>query len=306
MGAAVGANLLRNGVPLQLFDLHGDKNVPEPLRGSLGGAVWASSAQEAAAAADVVITALPRPADVSAAFAGPRGILAGLRKGATWIEHSTTDFENTAAVRAQVEAIGGFAVEAPLTGGMQILRAGKMVTLVGANPEVLEGDIASLIALSAPRIIRCGEFGHATIIKAWPDPLYWLLFNSTLSGVALTGSRSPGGCQIFSNILCAAHDVAIGETLCVAKKAGLDMKLVNRSGVPPGVHRRCCHTDRLARHDATVLKPRPLVNHGLNIPDIVSDRCLTRCVSRRGTRSAGRPRCRACSKGTTTQTSPRR
>ena len=32
--------------------------------------------------------------------------------------------------------------------------------------------------------------------------------------------------KIFSNILCAAHDVAVGEALCVAKKAGLDMKLV--------------------------------------------------------------------------------
>jgi len=99
-------------------------------------------------------------------------------------------------VREQVEALGARAVEAPLTGGMQILRAGKMVTLVGAEPEVFEGEIANLVALSAPRIVRCGTFGHATIIK------------------------------IFSNILCAVHDVAVGETLCVAKKAGLDMKLV--------------------------------------------------------------------------------
>merc|ERR1712137_877164 len=91
---------------------------------------------------------------------------------------------------------GAAAVEAPLTGGMQILRAGKMVTLVGADPAVFEGDIASLVALSAPRIVRCGEFGHATIIK------------------------------IFSNILCAVHDVAIGETLATCRKAGLDMKLV--------------------------------------------------------------------------------
>jgi hypothetical protein len=79
---------------------------------------------------------------------------------------------------------------------MQILREGKMVTLVGADPAVFEGPIAALVALSAPRIVRCGEFGHATIIK------------------------------IFSNILCAAHDVAVGEALCVAKKAGLDMRLV--------------------------------------------------------------------------------
>jgi len=100
------------------------------------------------------------------------------------------------AIREKVEVAGARAVEAPLTGGMQILRAGKMVTLVGADPAVFEGQIAELVALSAPRIVRCGEFGHATIIK------------------------------IFSNILCAVHDVAVGEALCVCKKAGLDMKLV--------------------------------------------------------------------------------
>merc|ERR1719160_2040369 len=71
-----------------------------------------------------------------------------------------------------------------------------MVTLVGADPEVFDGTIADLIALSAPRMVRCGTFGHATIIK------------------------------IFSNILCAMHNVAIGETLSVCKKAGLDMRLV--------------------------------------------------------------------------------
>lgn len=196
LGAAVAGNLLRNNVPLTLFDLHGDKNVPDVLRESLAGAKWAKTAKEAAEASDVVITALPRPEHVTAAFSGETGILAGLRKGSTWIEHSTTDFVNTEKIRQQVEAKGASAVEAPLTGGMQILRAGKMVTLVGADPAVFEGQIAELVALSAPRIVRCGEFGHATIIK------------------------------IFSNILCAVHDVAIGETLATCKKAGLDMKLV--------------------------------------------------------------------------------
>ena len=67
--------------------------------------------------------------------------------------------------------------------------------MVGARPEVFD-EVKDLISLSAPRIVRCGEFGHASIIK------------------------------IYSNILCAFHDVAVAETLCVAKKEGMDMKLV--------------------------------------------------------------------------------
>lgn len=196
LGAAVASNLLRHNVDLTLFDVAGPANIPAELQNDLAGASWSSSAKEAAQCSEVIITALPRPEHVTAAFSGDDGILAGMRPGATWIEHSTTDFENTAVIREKVEAKGAHAVEAPLTGGMQILREGKMVAFVGADPSVFEGTIAELIALSAPRMVRCGEFGHATIIK------------------------------IFSNMLCAAHDVAIGETLCTARKAGLNMKLV--------------------------------------------------------------------------------
>ena len=195
MGAAVATNLLRNNVPVILYDIEGDKNIPEPLRPLLTDAIWADSAYEAAQKSEVIITALPRPEHVTEAFSGEKGILAGLQPGSTWIEHSTTDFENTEKIKQLVESKGANAVEAPLTGGMQILREGKMVTLVGAQEEVLN-KVEDLIALSAPRIVRCGDFGHATIIK------------------------------IFSNILCAVHDVAVGEALCVAKKAGIDMKTV--------------------------------------------------------------------------------
>ena len=151
VGAAVATNLLRNDVPLVLYDLQGDANVPAPLREKLAGATWAASAAEAAAGSEVVITALPKPEHVSAAFESPGGILEGLQAGTTWIEHSTTDFVNTERVRSLVEAKGAHAVEAPLTGGMQILRAGKMVTLVGADPAVFEGDIASLVVRRGAR-----------------------------------------------------------------------------------------------------------------------------------------------------------
>ena len=38
---------------------------------------------------------LPRPGNVKEAVEGPDGILAGLDKDKVWIDHSTTDFEQT-------------------------------------------------------------------------------------------------------------------------------------------------------------------------------------------------------------------
>ena len=66
------------------------------------------------------------------------GILAGLQPNSVWIEHSTTDFENTLKIRSEVEKRGAQAVAAPLTGGMQILKVGKMVSLVGADEDTFK------------------------------------------------------------------------------------------------------------------------------------------------------------------------
>ena len=99
MGAAVATNLLRNNVPLVLYDLEGAKNIPEALRDQLVEATFVSSAREAAEQSEVIITALPEPTHVTAAFSGNDGILAGLQPGSTWIEHSTTDFLNTEKIR---------------------------------------------------------------------------------------------------------------------------------------------------------------------------------------------------------------
>eukprot|EP00913_Durusdinium_trenchii_P018077 g16986.t1 len=55
-----------------------------------------------------------------------------------------------------------------------------MVSLVGADEETFQ-RVKPLIALSAPRIIRCGDFGHETVVK------------------------------ILTNMLCAVQDCAMGE-----------------------------------------------------------------------------------------------
>lgn len=44
---------------------------------------------------DVVITALPAPPHVKKVLKGEDGVLAGLRSGGVWIDHSTTDYQQT-------------------------------------------------------------------------------------------------------------------------------------------------------------------------------------------------------------------
>ena len=56
--------------------------------------------------------------------------------------------------------------------------------------------VEPLIALSAPRIVRCGDFGHETVVK------------------------------ILTNMLCAVQDCAMGEVMMIAKKCGVDLKLL--------------------------------------------------------------------------------
>ncbi|CAJ1377324.1 unnamed protein product [Effrenium voratum] len=198
LGQAVVGNLLRAGLAPVIYDVKGESSASKLLD---QGAVWASSGKALAEKCDVVLTGLPRPTDVSAAMGltasgvGPDGILAGLQPGTVWIEHSTTDFENTNKIRAEVEKRGCKAVAAPVTGGMQILKVGKMVALVGADEETFQ-QVKPLISLSAPRIIRCGEFGHETVVK------------------------------ILTNMLCAVQDCAMGEVMMIAKKSGVDMKLL--------------------------------------------------------------------------------
>lgn len=64
---------------------------------------------------DVVITALPAPPHVKKVLKGEDGVLAGLRSGGVWIDHSTTDYQQTLEL-AKEAGMTGFS----LTSAVQI------------------------------------------------------------------------------------------------------------------------------------------------------------------------------------------
>ena len=166
---------------------------PEALADIPDSITRANSPRELAEMSDVVLTALPIPSDVRQVMTGQDGVLSGLQPGGVWIDHSTTDYYQTLELAEEAEVKGIRVLEAPLTGGLTLLKQGKMTVLVGGDRELYE-QCLPILKLSGKNVLYLGPLGTATITK------------------------------IVSNMLAACNNVAMGEALMMGKRAGIDLK----------------------------------------------------------------------------------
>ena len=91
VGSTVAKNLLKSGFTLSaLLDTNptAGKDLPDDI-------LRPGNPRELAEMSDVVLTALPAPPHVKQVLIGDDGVLAGLRPGGVWIDHSTTDYQQT-------------------------------------------------------------------------------------------------------------------------------------------------------------------------------------------------------------------
>jgi len=114
---------------------------------------------------DIVITALPKPPHIKEAFEGVDGILAGFDENKIWIDHSTTDYEQTQSFDKLVREKKGHCLEAPVTGGLEALKKGQMSTLVAGERDVFD-YIKPILDVSYQNVLFTGPLGTALIPKA--------------------------------------------------------------------------------------------------------------------------------------------
>ncbi len=188
LGAHLAGSLVREGFDVTVTDL--DKANAADLIAC--GAHWADDAQALAELVDCVITCLPSPAVSQAVLAGPRGILAGLKPGGTWIEMSTNGEAEVLKLAALAEAAGIRMLECPVTGGVHLAAAGKITVIVGGEADLFELHRPALQAMG-DKIFHVGPVGKAAVIK------------------------------VITNMLAFIHLLACGEALMLAKKGGLDL-----------------------------------------------------------------------------------
>jgi 3-hydroxyisobutyrate dehydrogenase len=191
MGHPMAKRLIASGFSLVVYDVN--RNATNDLV-----AHGAESAQSAAAVAercDVLCTSLPGPAEVEATALGDDGILHGAKPGLIYIDFTTNSPILVRRLSRTLAAIGTEMLDAPLSGGIEGARTGKLTALVGGSAETVERARPVLEAVAAT-ILHLGEIGIAST------------------------------CKVLHNCAVFAANLATIECLSAGVKAGVDAKLL--------------------------------------------------------------------------------
>lgn len=158
MGAPMAANLARGGHQLFLFDV---VRIPADLVAA-GGVACASSG-EVAGRADVVITMVPKTADVEQILFSPGGVSENLSPGKLVIDMSSSAPFETRKFAKRIGKIGCEYLDAPVSGGDVGAREGSLTIMVGGTDRAFE-RARPLFALMGRNITHVGASGdgHAT------------------------------------------------------------------------------------------------------------------------------------------------
>jgi 3-hydroxyisobutyrate dehydrogenase len=171
MGGGMAANQAKAGRQVLAFDL----SEAAVARAVQAGCTAASSAAEAVAQADVVITMLPAGPHVRKVYA--EQVLPNARPGTVMVDCSTIDVESARAVAAEVKAAGFRFADAPVSGGTAAADAGTLAFMVGCD----EPDFALVEEILEPMsraTIRAGDHGTGQAAK---------ICNNMVLGISMIG-----------------------------------------------------------------------------------------------------------------------
>ncbi|MFF6993316.1 NAD(P)-binding domain-containing protein [Streptomyces sp. NPDC010273] len=189
MGEHIAANLAHAGYQVHAYDID-----PERGRAVLAhGARLAASAEQAAVGADVLLTVLPGPAEVTAAVNST--VLQALAAGATWIDMSSNIPAASEPLVQQAAAHGVNVLEAPMGGSPADAATGELRLFVGGDEAVLARHRRMLSAV-ATRITHVGGHGAGYTAK------------------------------LLVNLLWFGQAVATAEALLLAQRAGIDAEIM--------------------------------------------------------------------------------
>jgi 3-hydroxyisobutyrate dehydrogenase-like beta-hydroxyacid dehydrogenase len=185
MGGAVCARLVESGFEVVATDVLPARRADAEA----AGARWADGLEAATAGADVVVTVLPGPPEVSA-IADPLAV--AMAAGALWLDLSTASPAISEAVQTAAERRDIAVVDAPLGGSPEDARAGRLLSFAGGRGEDL-GRVRPVLEAIAREVVHVGPHGSGYLTK------------------------------LLANALWFGQAVATAEALAIIDRAGLDV-----------------------------------------------------------------------------------
>ena len=160
MGSSMALNVLKAGHQLIVNDINRDAAAPHLE----AGAVWADSAREVAETSDILFTSLPGPPEVEAVALGERGILPGFSPGKVYFDLSTNSPTLIRRIHDAFTARGAHLLDAPVSGGPQGARSGRLAIWVGGDKIVFERCKPVLDAIG-DQVFYVGAIGTGSVAK---------------------------------------------------------------------------------------------------------------------------------------------
>lgn len=188
MGAAMAVRLAGAGHELVLFNR--TRSRAEEVAAQTGARV-AGTAAEAAAGASTVLVSLADDAAVSATYAGPGGLAAGLESGAVVLESSTVAPATVRSLEPLVSGRGAVLLDTPVSGSVPVVQRGELTILAGGDQAALDRARPALDSF-ARRVFHLGPLGAGATMK------------------------------LAVNSIVHALNQAVAEALVLAERAGVD------------------------------------------------------------------------------------
>jgi 3-hydroxyisobutyrate dehydrogenase len=191
MGGPMAANLLKAGYAVRAFDL----SQASLETAVAAGAVRASTAQDAVASAQVVISMLPASQHVESLYLQGK-LLESIAPGTLVMDCSTIAPDSARKVHAAAVARGIPMIDAPVSGGTAGAAAGTLTFIVGGEAANLE-RARPILEKMGKNIFHAGDAGAGQVAK------------------------------ICNNMLLAIHMIGTSEALSLGVANGLDPKTLS-------------------------------------------------------------------------------
>ena len=191
-GKPLAVNLARSGgFDLTVYDLR-EETIDELVA---AGAARADSPREVAAQCEVVEVVVIDDAQVEAVVFGEKGVIAGARPGSIIAIHSTIRPATVRKVAAAGAPSGIGVIDAPVSGGPRGAETRTMCYMVGGEKNLVD-RCRPIFETSGKSIFHLGALGSGMIAK------------------------------LAHQVIIALNVIAAGEGMSLAKRAGLDMSMM--------------------------------------------------------------------------------